>query len=189
MATKPYNDIYERLTQGPAAKEEALIGMVAYSLYKRSKAEACTKARANGKPLTGPDLDAFHEAFGDTMQKALEAQAKETLLAFANEYLEREKPRIVADAIGSLKLHVTAEVKENTTFMKAFWPSLVSSLAFLILAAVVALCWSASNIDLMRGFLNIISPPKAVAVEPPPDIQKGHPQHVIEPKTTVDNAK
>lgn len=187
MSKKPYNDIYERLTKGRAAIQEELIGMVAYSLYKQSKAEACEKARNAGNPLTPQELDSFHANFNQTYQDALESKAQAALVAFAEAYHEQRKPQVVKEAIeslkndvGSIKMHVTTEVEKHTNFWKAFWPGIASSAAFLFFGALFAFGWAINNVEIMRNFLNLLSPPKAVYVEPVPN-------GVITPELSVNN--
>lgn len=162
MANKPYNNIYERLTNGVSG-EGLLVGMLAYSLYKKGKAEVCDIARQAGTPLTHADLENYHASFGATAQNAFETKARQALIAFANEYLEQQKPRIIEEAIGSLREVIVAEshklekkVEFSTTFWKSFWPGFAASAGFFVIAAVLALAWAAANPDTMRSFLNSV---------------------------------
>ncbi|MYN10185.1 hypothetical protein [Pseudoduganella aquatica] len=164
MASKPYNDIYERLTNAVSG-EDLLVGMLAYSLYKKGKAEVCEAARQSGTPLTPADLANYHASFTATAQSAFETKARETLFAFANEYLELQKPRIIEEAIGSLQGVMTAQsekietkIASSTSFSKAFWPGIASSVAFFVVAAIIALAWASENRETMRSFLSGTSP-------------------------------
>ena len=87
--------------------------------------------------------------------------------------MEQQKPKIIEEAIGSLEGVVTtqsekleAKIVSSTSFGKAFWPSVAASLAFFLVAAIIAFAWASQNRDTMRSFLNDTAVPIQDANKP-----------------------
>jgi hypothetical protein len=160
-----YNDVFERLMARSEASGEPLVGMVAYAIYKQSKAQRCQQATKNGTPLTQQELQTYHHAFNDVMLKALETEAREALFSFAEVVKEQEKPEIIEEAIGELIASLDSKnndlrhhISESTSFWKGFWPGFASSTAFFIIAGVIAFIYAINNPDTIKSVIGTVDP-------------------------------
>lgn len=168
-----YNNIYETLVNRARARNEALIGYIAYSLYKKQKAEFSQSQTVAGLTVTASQKDVFHASFTVSALEGLEYQARELLFGFANAYLEhdiavREREiiensvaakvdKISAD-VSTLRSGMATEITRATSFSKAFWSGMATNVASLIVTAVIALAWALSSPETMRNFLKVFAP-------------------------------
>jgi hypothetical protein len=168
MATerKEYNDVYETLMRRANEAGEPLTGMVAYSLYKQSKVEACVAAHAkNGKGLTQGELDTYHLNVGNTVLEAFESRARDSLAEFNRAYMDtrknelmKEAGRLFVDELSKVEKNIKSDLSAETGFWRGFWPSFASSVAFFLIAAAITFAWTVSNPDIIKGFLNQHAP-------------------------------
>lgn len=132
-----YNVIYDTLVHRARARNEALVGYVAYSLYKKQKAEFYQTQTAAGSPITSAQKEIFHASFTSFALDNLEDQARQLLVGFAYRYLEsdiaaRERDIVehsVATKVdqidvnmAALKAGITSDIARATSFQKRFGP-------------------------------------------------------------------
>lgn len=95
-----YNPIFERLVDAADNERNAVIGMIAYSIYKISKREWVRNYRAeNGHRPDEADMRRFAASQTQVNLEGYKAQAEGLLASYARQILAEEKPRIEKDAL------------------------------------------------------------------------------------------
>lgn len=155
-----YNDVFERLMERANSHNEPLIGMISYSLYKQNKVNAI---RDNS--LTTDDLRNHHKNLTEVMLASLEDTARQSLLSFAESYLDSNKEKLFIEFVGDLEKQVQRteaalhnDIQKATTFFKGFWPGFASSTAFFIVAGLVGFFWAFDFKDVVNYFQNNPAP-------------------------------
>ena len=135
-----YNPIFESLVEGATDGHQALVGMVAYALYKKSKAEWTQSFRARrGRKPTSDELDEYILTWTTTRLDGLVSQANDTLIAFSNYVVTQEEPRITKRALqGSMFRDVRN--------------SLLANLIYTVLLVALALVLATAGIDVVGIF-------------------------------------
>lgn len=169
-----YNNIYETLMQRAKDNEEELVGFVAYSLYKREKAEFFDNAAKKEEAITDEQKNFYHKTITESSLAGFEEQARTLIVQFANDYLEKDlearEHDIVQSSVAtrvdeiktqlaSAQTDIETHVKENTKFSTAFWAGIASCFAFAVLTAIFTFVVVVNNIDTVRNVLNAFSPP------------------------------
>ncbi len=131
LDSEDYNLVFEQLVDEADDGESALVGLVAYGLYKSAKREwILDHIGETGRPPSTEDLRKYAKMQTDTALNGYRAQANDILASYADSFMQIERPRILTEAL-------------RGGFWRAFWPSLVASFAFaaiiLILVGVAAL--------------------------------------------------
>lgn len=134
----PYNFIYERLVSSP----RDIVGMIAYSLYKREKVEYIKEFKQrNGKDPEVTDLLSFHLATNtESRLNGYGIQAKE----IAREFLEISLETKVSEIESRLLVdYESTQIGTGLRQLQKFWPSVfqgfVSSWLFTLSIGLIIL--------------------------------------------------
>ncbi|MBF0428946.1 MAG: hypothetical protein HQL94_08495 [Magnetococcales bacterium] len=154
----PYNDVYKRLSDRAEKDNEPLIGMVAYAIYKRTKVEYCCEMDAAGTPVSPEDLRDYHKRCTGTVLESFEKNASEVVLQYGEDYLERNRDRIVQETLGHMQEDLQASFKQSTNFLRGFWSGFASSIAATIFIIIMTMAGASIYPDFIRSFLKAIVP-------------------------------
>ena len=140
--------MFETFVGQNKADDEEIVGLVAYALYKRSKAEWVRKIRADhDRGPTQDELVTYYGTWSSTQVEAMRAVALSALAQFGESFVADARPGIIKDALRGKFLPDVG---------KAMFASFCYTL--ILIAAVLALRWS--GVDLL-SFLEKASPAKA----------------------------
>jgi len=168
MADEKYNFIYRKLVED----DDDLLGIIAYSLYKRQKFEFIENfKRKHGKEPEPKDFESFNDlTSGELQLKSYFNEAQTLAQKFLDESLEADGAEL------EKKYSKMAEEtirKAKPSFWFGVWQSVVASFIFVILIGVlVFFTWS-----LKQGFrqalentfdVKITDAPLSPAVAQPP---------------------
>lgn len=137
MTPPLYNFIYSQLVRD----SDDLVGLVAYSLYKREKIEFITKFKTdNGADPTEADLRVFHVTTNtDGRLKGFRDQAEGLLASFSTEILENQ----AEDLQNEYQQQLIQELKSAQPFWRGVWQNLAASVLTLALVALLfVVIWS-----------------------------------------------
>lgn len=134
----PYNFIYEKLVSSPSD----IVGMIAYSLYKREKVEYIREFKQrNGKDPEASDLHSYHLSTNtESRLSGYGVQAKE----IAREFLEISLGTKVGEIESKLLAdYESTQIGSDLRQLQKFWPSVfqgfVSSWLFTLSIGLIIL--------------------------------------------------
>ena len=128
----PYNPIFETFVDPDKPDHEQLSNLVAYSLYKRAKAEWTKGFKVRrGRGPSPDELTAYHETWTSIQIGALRDRAWSSLAAFGESIVEDAKPGILKEAL-------------RGTFWPEIWRGVFAAFLYtvLLILAVLVLRWS-----------------------------------------------
>lgn len=134
----PFNFIYEKLVSSPTD----IVGMIAYSLYKREKLEYIREfKKRNGKDPEAADLQSFHLATNtESRLNGYGVQAKEIAREFLEISLDTKVSEIESNLLADYE---STQIGSGLRQLQKFWPSvfqgLVSSWLFTFSIGLVIL--------------------------------------------------
>lgn len=95
----PYNAIFEKLVDD-APPDEQVAGAIAYVFYKVAKREwVMDFCERNGRPPNDAELNAYIATWTESRISGVADQARSSLASFASYVIEKERPRIVEEAL------------------------------------------------------------------------------------------
>lgn len=120
-------------------------GMLAYALYKRSKAEWITRyCQEKGSRPGQAEIDIWVSHLGVTEQARLLKEAEDSLLRFANTFLEEQEPemreRFLAEELKPAIDRLETTIKQRTSFKSAIWSNVAAT--GIVIAGTVLLYFS-----------------------------------------------
>jgi hypothetical protein len=117
-----YNPVFEKLM---AAQSGLLTGAVAYAIYKVAKREWIQEFRnANGRRPTDAEFRGHSATQTDAVLHGYVARADQMIGQYAQNVVDDMRPRIVEEAL-------------RGTFWRSVWPSLVASVIFVGVLAIL----------------------------------------------------
>jgi len=144
-ATEGYNFVYEKLVDN----ENDILGIIAYSVYKRQKIEYIAHIKAaQGRKPNSEELEAFRNLTNsDTQLASYNGQAVDLVQSFLEEAINEEAKRLeefyeqkAQSEIDKAKAELLAL---KPRFMFGVWQSVVGSVVFvLVLGCLVFFGWS-----------------------------------------------
>lgn len=175
------SDAYAKLV-GDDENSYDLVGIVAYTLYKKSKIEQII---ASGKSSDHPDIRNYHRILTQTQEMALRSSAKDLLQTYADELKQNFEKSTREEAVNSEFLrNVRAQVdalhrhiQRRTSAKSAIISGVVASFVFAILITLVAsIQWQNPFLSFARHSLQSVekgavepkaSDPKSATQAPP----------------------
>jgi hypothetical protein len=146
---KPYNTVYEKLVQ----RDDDLIGLIAYALYKQHKRDwlIAYRQREDREPsvaelsayLTSQELDRTVLMYRE--------RAEAVLNQFAEQIIDRATPDIQRSAISS-------EISRSLTWWRQLPAGIFAAIVYSVLLILIALVLRYAGIDFL-GILSAVGRP------------------------------
>lgn len=147
-----YNEIFEQLVQ----KDDDLVGMIAYALYKQHKREWLLKfeARERRRP-TPPEVLLFVEAQTQSQLLRLRQTAEFVLSEYSETIVEIEKPSIQRAALETELANATkgtlSKIEGNSRWYKQIGTGIASAAAWSIILLVLLLVLAVFGVDVLSA--------------------------------------
>lgn len=144
-----HNPIFERLR----ADSDDIECLVAYALYKKHKRQwAQTFEKDNGgKPSVSDDAAFASAVCTDDQLERYRQSAQDLIIAFANQILEDERPRIEQEAITARVEAAASSVSGSAAFGKQVLSGLVSSMITTFVLIILTISIALFGVDLVDG--------------------------------------
>lgn len=120
---QPYNFIYEKLVSAP----DDIVGMIAYSLYKKEKVEYVRSfTKQYGRAPEDQDLQSFHVSSNTQARlSGYGVEAKEIAREFLEIALEEKVEEIESQLLADYQL---TQIGSDLRQLRKFWPAVIQGL-------------------------------------------------------------
>jgi hypothetical protein len=131
-----YNFIYSKLVED----DSDLIGLIAYSLYKKHKIEFIEKQKQDGKDVSDSDLIPFNDfSSSDSSLENYKIKAEIIMQGFIDNVLDETIEEIETSTVNRHSEILKSIIKPLTSgFWGNVWAGLLSAFIFAIILAVIA---------------------------------------------------
>lgn len=153
-----YNKILEFYVESQDGDLD-IVGLIAYSLYKRQKRDWIVKHRLenDGNRPTSEEIDAVTNTYlTEDLRETLRDRATNFLTTYAEAYVEALTPEIREDALADEQVRqaqsIETEIKNNAGFWRQVWTGLIATIIWTgILSIIIAAAWLFGS-DVLDGW-------------------------------------
>lgn len=121
---RDYNRVLEYYVDDDASGDIDLVGLIAYSLYKRQKRDWVIKHRSqnDGCKPTSSEIAAVTTSYlTEDLRNTLRARASDLLSGYADTYVQALEPTIRIDALNTEMLRQARDIQNSIKNQSNFW--------------------------------------------------------------------